>query len=243
MPILSTHNLQKHFDGVHAVDHVSLDFEAGKITSIIGPNGSGKTTFMNTISGWYDMDGGNVTIGGVKLSKIKPHQIATYGMTRTFQRVRLFEQITVLDNILVVLTERNVFGALFESHKDLHMKQAQEVLERVDLWSKRNALASELSYGQRKLLEVARTLAMKADIYLLDEPFAGLFPEMKKLLVEIVKELREKDSTILLITHSMDLIRELSDYVYVMDAGKLLAQGKAEEVLEQRDVIEAYLGE
>ncbi len=243
MAILETKNLKKHFQGVKAVDGASLTFAPGKVTSIIGPNGSGKTSFMNAISGIYQMDSGVVIMNDVKLEKILPKDIMTYGMTRTFQHVRLFEQMTVLDNILVVLTKRDVLGSLFENHGDYHLKQAEKVLRRVDLWGKRNDLASNLSYGQRKLLEVARTLAMKADIYLFDEPFAGLFPEMKKLLVQIIKVLREEEKTIALITHSMDLIRELSDHVYVMDAGKLLAEGSAQEVLERKDVIEAYLGQ
>ena len=243
MTVLRTTDLQKHFQGVHAVDHISFTFRPGNITSIIGPNGSGKTTFMNTISGLHQMDGGAVIFDEHELTTILPKNIKNLKMTRTFQHVRLFEQMTVLDNILVVLTERNIFGALFETHTADHLKQAEQVLRRVDLWKKRNDLASNLSYGQRKLLEVARTLAMDVDIYCFDEPFAGLFPEMKKLLVDIMIELRKKGKTLALITHSMDLIRQLSDHVYVMDAGQLLAEGTAEDVLQRQDVIEAYLGQ
>ena len=244
MKILETHSLQKHFDGVHAVDHLSIAFEAGQITSVIGPNGSGKSTLMNTLTGVLPMDGGVVVIDKTtRLSAIKPHEIAAYKITRTFQEVRLFEQMPVLDNILVVLTERNVASAFFEKHKDFHLKKAEEILKKVNLWEKRSELAANLSYGQRKLLEIARTVAMDAEIYLYDEPFAGLFPEMIKVVVSIMKELREKGKTIILIEHNMDLIRELSDYVFVLDSGKLLAEGKPEEVLARKEVIEAYLGE
>lgn len=250
MSILSTKNLEKHFDGVHAVDHLSLSFEPGKITGIIGPNGSGKSTLINTITGIHKMDGGNIVVGErTALSKMNSYDMPTYEITRTFQDVRLFEQMTVLDNILVVLTERNVAGALFEKHKSFHLEKAEEVLNRVGLWEKRNELASGLSYGQRKLLEIARILAMihsptgGAEIFFFDEPFAGLFPEMIKIVTSVIKELRDKGKTVILVEHNMDLIRELSDHIFVLDAGKLLAEGKPSEVLTRKDVIEAYLGE
>ncbi len=240
---LQTHNLVKRFDGVHAVDHLSISIKPAQITGIIGPNGSGKTTLTNLLSGVLKMDGGTVALGDLKLSFVKPHEVATYGITRTFQDVRLFEQMNVLDNILVVLTERNVWSALFEKHNKFHLSKAQQVLERVGLWEKRHEMAKGLSYGQRKLLEIARVLAMNAEVILFDEPFAGLFPEMVKIVTSILKELREQGKTVVLIEHNMALIRELSDTVIVMDAGKLLAEGKPEEVLSRRDVIEAYLGE
>lgn len=151
--------------------------------------------------------------------------------------------MTVLDNILVVITERGVFDALFETHGDLHLKRAEEVLNRVGLWEKRGQLAVNLSYGQRKLLEVARALAMDAEIYLFDEPFAGLFREMAKTIADVMRELKAKGKTVILIEHDMGLIRELTDHCVVMDEGKLLAEGKPAEVLAKREVIEAYLGE
>lgn len=244
MAILETKNLVKRFDGVHAVNGLSIKIEQGKITAIIGPNGSGKTTLINMLSGMLAMDSGTVMMKDSKrFTKIQPHQISFYGITRTFQDVRLFEQMTVLDNILVVLTERNVFSAFFETHKEYHLKKAEGVLERVGLWEKKNQLAENLSYGQRKLLEIARVLAMDKKIILLDEPFSGLFPEMVKIVSKIIQELKQKGSAMILIEHNMHLIRELSDYVFVMDEGKLLAEGEPREVLEKKEVIEAYLGE
>lgn len=133
MPILEIKNLMKRFDGVHAVDHLSLGVEKGRISGIVGPNGSGKTTLVHILSGMILPNGGEVVVGGVKLHQIAPHQVSSYGITRTFQDVRLFEQMTVLDNILVVLTERNVFGSLFEKHSNYHLKKAEEVLQRVEL--------------------------------------------------------------------------------------------------------------
>ncbi|MBI5454489.1 MAG: ABC transporter ATP-binding protein [Deltaproteobacteria bacterium] len=245
--ILKTRNLTKQFDGVRAVDDLSISIAKGKVTSVIGPNGSGKTTLTNVLSGLASIDGGSVVLHSVALKKIRPFDMPSYGMTRTFQEVRLFEQMPVLDNVLVVLTERSVFGALFERHGAFHEKQAEEALKKVGLWEKRNEPASTLSYGQRKLLEIARVLALSAgrqtDIILLDEPFAGLFPKMVKTVSSIVKALRDEGRTVVLIEHNMDLIRELSDHVIVMDSGKFLAEGRAAEVLERRDVIEAYLGE
>ena len=239
-----TKNLSKHFDGVKAVDGLSVEIEKGKITGIIGPNGSGKTTLINMLSGVIGIDGGMAILNdNLKLSKIMPYDISAYGITRTFQDIRLFNQMTVLDNILVVLTERNVFSSLFEKHNSYHLAKAKDALEKVSLWEKRNELAANLSYGQRKLLEIARAISTRAEIYLLDEPFAGLFPEIIKTVSEIIKELKKEGKTIIFIEHNMDLIRKLCDYVIVMDNGKLLAQGKPEEVLRKRDVVEAYLGE
>lgn len=243
MTILETKNLTKHFDGVYAVDGLSAAIERGTITSIIGPNGSGKTTLINVLSGMLPLDGGLVVIDGASFRKIAPHEVPFYGITRTFQDVRLFEQMTVLDNVLVVLTERNFLAALFEKHTRYHLQKAEGVLKRVGLWEKRRQLAASLSYGQRKLLEIARAIAMEAKILLLDEPFAGLFPEMAKMVAEILKKLKREGRTIVLIEHNMQLIRELSDHVLVMDSGRLLAAGDPQKVLEQREVIEAYLGE
>jgi len=241
MTNLSINNLSKHFDGIKAVDTLSLSFEKGKITALIGPNGSGKSTLINLLTGYIPFDKGAVALGHTSLSKIAPYDIVDLGITRTFQDVKLFEQMSVLDNVLVVLTERNVWSSLFEKHKQFHLDRAKEVLERVDLWKKKDELAINLSYGQRKLLEIARLLAMKADVYLFDEPFAGLFPEMIKIVMDIIKGLKEH--TVILVEHNMEIIRELADYCIVMDAGKLLAEGKTEEVLSKREVIEAYLGE
>ena len=250
MPILSTKNLEKHFGGVHAVDNLSLSFEPGKVTGLIGPNGSGKSTLINAVTGIHKIDGGTIVVGEKTiLYKVVRYDIPTYEITRTFQNVRLFEQMTVLDNVLVVLTERNIGGALFEKHGSFHLEKVGEVLTRVGLWEKRDELASSLSYGQRKLLEIARVLAMmhsptgEAEIFFFDEPFSGLFPEMVKIVTSVIKELRDKGKTIVLVEHNMDIIRDLSDYIFVLDAGKLLAEGRPHEVLAKREVIEAYLGE
>lgn len=243
MNILEVSGLKKGFGGVQALDGLSLSFARGKVTSVVGPNGSGKTTLMNVISGMVPMDHGTIRVAGKSLTRIEPEDAPSLGLTRTFQDVRLFEQMTLMDNILVVLTERGVLGALFERHGKKHLERAEEVLRMVGLWEKRSSLCANLSYGQRKLAEIARAVAMDCDIILLDEPFAGLFKEMVKTVVMVIRGLRSAGKTVILIEHNMDLIRELSDHLIVMDAGRLLAEGAPDEVLARRDVIEAYLGE
>lgn len=243
MNIIETKGLVKHFNGVHAVDHLSIGFEQSKITGLIGPNGSGKTTLINLLSGIVEIDSGQVIVAKHKpFSRLRPYQASVCGLTRTFQNIRLFEQMTVLDNILVVLTERNVLRSLCEKPTETHQNIALQALQKVGLEEKKNELAANLSYGQRKLLEIARTLVASATIYLFDEPFAGLFPEMKSKVSGIIKKLREDKKTILLVEHDIGIIRELCDSVFVMDEGKVLAAGKPEFVLEEQAVIEAYLG-
>ncbi len=243
MEILKTKNLSKHFGGVYAVNNLSLEFETGKITGIIGPNGSGKSTLTNLLTGLYKFDDGFIVLDGVKLRKLNPIDLITYQVTRTFQEVRLFEQMPVMDNLLVVLTERALFPALFETHTEFHLKRAEELLKKVGLWEKRSELAHNLSYGQRKLLEIARVLAMEPKIILLDEPFAGLFKEMIKNVITIISELRQQGKTVILIEHNMEIIRSLCDHLVVMDEGQVLAQGQPTKVLAEKKVVEAYLGE
>ncbi len=241
--MLETRELTKAFGGVHAVDELSISIGRGRITGLVGPNGSGKTTLINLLSGVLPIDRGTVAIGtGREFSKLKPYHVAAYGITRTFQEVRLFEQIPVLDNVLVVLTPKNVVASLRRRGERDRIEKAERLLERVGLWDKRNELAQTLSYGQRKLLEIARALAMDAEIYLFDEPFAGLFPEMVRTIADVVESLRDDGKTVVLIEHDMGVIRRLADHVIVMDEGRLLAEGEPEEVLARRDVVEAYLG-
>ena len=242
MPIIETKNLLKRFDGVKALDNLSISIEKGQVTGIVGPNGSGKTTLINVLTGMLPIEGGSVFVDSLELKEIKPWEVSFYGITRTFQTIRLFEQMTVLDNLLVIMTKRNVLGSLFEKHQSYHLSKAQRILIRVNLWEKRNQLAVNLSYGQRKLLEIARALVTRSQVFLFDEPFAGLFPEMRKVVISIIKELKEEEKTIILIEHNMDLIRELCDEIIVMDSGKLLAQGKPNETLADARVVESYLG-
>lgn len=242
MALLETKHILKKFGGVTAVDQVNAIFEGGKITALVGPNGSGKTTLINSITGLLPMNGGVVLVGDIELTKVAAPQIATYGITRTFQSVRVIEQMTVLDNILLVLTERNVWGALFEQHTMLHLEAAETALKRVGLWEKRHENAEKLSYGQRKILEIARAVSMRASIYFFDEPYAGLFAKMRDTVSEILEELRASGAAVILVEHNMDVIRTLADYCYVLDTGKVIAEGSPEKVFDEKVVIDAYLG-
>ncbi len=239
---LETIDISKHFGAVKAVDQLSVSIPLLGMTSIVGPNGSGKSTLVNLLSGILPLDGGMVIIDGVGLKVIRARETPAYGLTRTFQEVRLFGQMSVWDNIMVVLTNRRLFPALLERTKASHRDKAKSILENIGLWEKRHALAMNLSYGQRKLLEIGRAMAMNVDIYLFDEPFAGLFPQMLERIKDIMKVARAKGSTVIFISHNMDIVRDLSDYLIVLDSGELLAQGEVEDVLHRDEVIEAYLG-
>jgi ABC-type branched-subunit amino acid transport system ATPase component len=243
MNIIETKQLVKSFGGVYAVDHLSVVIPEGLITGLVGPNGSGKTTLINLLSGFSSHDDGKILFSNTERKKIFPWSNQVYSITRTFQQIRLFDQMSVLDNILVVLTERNPFRALFERHSKYHTNQAENILKRIGLYENRFQRVSHLSYGQRKLLETGRVLAMNTNIVLFDEPFAGLFPEIVKKIEEIIKELKREGKTIILVEHNMAVIRNLCDHLIVMDAGKLLAEGHPEKILSERIVIEAYLGE
>jgi ABC-type branched-subunit amino acid transport system ATPase component len=239
---IETVGVTKLFDAVRAVDELSIAIPKKGMTSVIGPNGSGKSTLINLLSGMLPLDGGTVIVDGVGLRVVRAHETPDHGITRTFQDVRLFDQISVWDNIMVVLTERSLFGALIERVRPSHRRTARDILEAVGMWDKRDALAMNLSYGQRKLLEIGRAMAMNMQTYLLDEPFAGLFPQMLESVKDIMKLMRDEGRTILFISHNMDIVRELADHLIVLDSGKLLVEGEVEEVLSRPEVIDAYLG-
>jgi ABC-type branched-subunit amino acid transport system ATPase component len=237
-----TKDISKHFGAVRAVDGLTLQIPIFGMTSIVGPNGSGKSTLINLLSGSLPLDGGLVIIEGENFRVLHAHESVVRGITRTFQEVRLFDQISVLDNILVVLTERSVFPALFERTTSEHRNRAEEILQSVGMWDKRDSLAMDLSYGQRKLLEIGRVIAMDAKIYLFDEPFAGLFPQMLERVKDIMKKMRDDGHTIVFVSHNMDIVREMSDHIIVLDSGKQLLAGEVEDILTRQEVIEAYLG-
>ncbi len=239
---LETQEISKHFGAVKAVDRLSIAIKRKGMTSMVGPNGSGKSTLVNLLSGTLPLDGGMVIIDGVGLKVVNPYDTPAHGLTRTFQEVRLFDQISVWDNIMVVLTQRRLLPALLERAKARHKEKARSILESVGMWEKRDSLAMDLSYGQRKLLELGRAMALDVKIYLFDEPFAGLFPQMLEQVKGILKRMRDQGLTIVFVSHNMEIVRELSDHIFVLDSGTLLAEGEVEEVLGRPDVIEAYLG-
>ena len=188
------------------------------------------------------IDEGIVVIDTVGIRVLKAHKTPDHGITRTFQEVRLFDQISVWDNIMVVLTDRRLFPSLIERTKPRHQERAKSILQSVGMWEKRDAMAGDLSYGQRKLLEIGRAMALDVGIYLFDEPFAGLFPQMLERVKAILKDMRERKRTIVFVSHNMDIVRELSDHIFVLDSGTLLAVGEVDEVLGRSNVIDAYLG-
>ena len=240
--ILETTDIYRYFGAVAAVDGLSISIPRRGVTSIVGPNGSGKSTLINLLSGTLPLDGGMVKIDGQGLTSIHAYDTPDHSITRTFQEVRLFNQITVLDNILVVLTARKIWPALFQRTRREYREKAREILEKVGMWDKRTSLAMDLSYGQRKLLEIGRAMALNVDIYLLDEPFAGLFPQMLERVKVILRGMRDEGRTIVFVSHNMDIVREMADHLIVMDGGKLLLAGEVEGVLNQPEVISAYLG-
>ena len=240
--ILETVEISKYFGAVAAVDELSITIPRQGMTSIVGPNGSGKSTLINLLSGTLPLDGGIVIIDGQGLRTIHAYETPDHSITRTFQEVRLFDQISVLDNILVVLTTRKFLPALFERNRRQHREKAQEILERVGMWEKRASLAQDLSYGQRKLLEIGRAIALNVNIYLFDEPFAGLFPQMLERVKVILKEMRDEGRTIIFVSHNMDIVREMADHLIVLDGGQFLLAGEVEDVLNRSEVISAYLG-
>ena len=189
---LETREISKHFDAVKAVNRLTLSIPREGMTSIVGPNGSGKSTLVNLLSGTLSLDGGMLIIDDVGLKVVKAYETPDHGLTRTFQEVRLFDQVSVWDNIMVVLTDRRLFPALVERAKPRYREKAKRILENVGMWEKRDALAMNLSYGQRKLLEIGRAIALDVNTYLFDEPFAGLFPQMLEEVKVIMKQMRDQ---------------------------------------------------
>ena len=250
-PLLEMKGVEKHFGGVHAIDHFDLRVMPRDIYGLIGPNGAGKTTIFNTITGIYQADAGQILFEGKDITKIKPHQAAEIGIARTFQNIRLFGNLSVKMNVIIACNMRSSYSiaeALLRlpryrnTTKDIE-ERAMGYLESVGLTDKADDIASSLPYGHQRKLEIARAMATEPKLLLLDEPAAGMNEEESIDLVNFVKKLhRDNPITILMIEHHMDVVSRLCKQCTVLDFGKTLAQGTVEEVKQNEAVVAAYLG-
>jgi branched-chain amino acid transport system ATP-binding protein len=255
MSVLKVNKLSKVFGGIKAVTDVSLNVEKGEIIGLIGPNGAGKTTFFNLLTGIYTPSEGEIEYEfdrKVTSKMLKPHKITHYGISRTFQNIRLFQNMTVIDNVLLGFHHGLKYGvqsALFRlpsfyKNEEKVYDEALKLLERFNLHDKKSELAKNLSYGDQRRLEIARALAAKPKLLLLDEPAAGMNPNETQELTELIKWIREAfDLTIILIEHDMSLVMGICERIMVFDYGMLIAAGTPEEIQKDPAVIKAYLGE
>ena len=226
--MLSLKNVSKSFGGVKAVERCTFDIEEGTITSLIGPNGAGKTTVFNIISGLTSPDAGTIKLLNKNVTNMPAYKIAQAGISRTFQLTKVFRNMSIKDNLLIA--------------KNTNEEEMKKILESIYLRKPIETIASELSYGQQRLLEIARALLMPHSLLMLDEPTAGVNPKIRQELKSILKNLKKEGKTILLIEHDMEFVMDISDTVIMLNEGKVLKIGKPKDVAKDKKVLEAYLG-
>jgi len=226
--MLSLKNISKSFGGVKAVNKCTFEVEPNTITSLIGPNGAGKTTVFNIVSGLTKPDSGAIRLLDKDITHLPVYKIAQAGISRTFQLTKVFRNMSIRDNLLIA--------------KNADEKEMKEMLENIYLHKPLDTIASELSYGQQRLLEIARALLMPHSLLMLDEPTAGVNPKIRRELKQILKKLKKEGKTVLLIEHDMEFIMGVSDFVIVLNEGRVLKIGKPKDIIKDKKVLEAYLG-
>lgn len=255
MALLEVKNLTKNFGGLSAVSNVSLTIEQGELVGLIGPNGAGKTTFFNLLTGVYVPSEGSVTLnterGHFELNNMAPYKINQLGLARTFQNIRLFKDLTVIENVMVAMHGHHgnsLISSLFRTSdhyktEDAMREKALELLRIFDLEQHQHDKAKNLAYGQQRRLEIVRALATEPKILFLDEPAAGMNPAETAELTQLIAKIRQEfNLTVVLIEHDMALVMEICQHIYVLEYGRLLANGTPEQIRQNPEVVRAYLG-
>ena len=251
MALLEVKQLTKHFGGLTAVGDVTLELNEGELVGLIGPNGAGKTTLFNLLTGVYEPSEGTITLDGHLLNGKQPYKIASLGLGRTFQNIRLFKDLTVLDNVLIAFSnhhKKHVFASFlrlpaFYKNEEALKANAIDLLKIFDLDRDADTLAKNLAYGQQRRLEIVRALATEPKILFLDEPAAGMNPQETAELTDLIRRIKEEFKiTIMLIEHDMNLVMDVTERIYVLEYGRLIAHGTPSEIKTNKRVIEAYLG-
>ena len=242
--ILTITNLKKYFGGIRALDGATINVAPGKITALIGPNGCGKTTLFNTLLNLEQKDEGTIIFNKENISNLPTHNIIKKGIARTFQEVRLFKNLSIQEHFDIVLNNDNekLFKNIFSPARN-NETTIKKYLAQVNLNKPLTTYAIDLSYGQRKLLDLALALALPHKILLLDEPVAGINPELRIIIKDILKKLRTQGETILLIEHDMNFVMDLADHIIVLDEGKKLVEGTPKKIQDNPHVLEACLGD